>query len=125
MRTLSFLSGSTAYELLYQALNITERRFTPLEVNLLGRLQDKFEAVGVPKKIEGRETPVRKMGVIIPHEVVEDCEVKLEEAEFSLLNEAFREAYFTPVVAREVAATHRFLKECKEDKAIKAEPKEG
>lgn len=112
MRTLTFLPGSSAYDLLHQATLFAQMQLSPQQYRLVAKLQDRLESIGVPKNPEQD----RKPGAPIVYHCPEGGGVTFEEAEFSMLRQMLEHTQFLPTHAREVAGVYDLLDGTKEEK---------
>lgn len=113
MRTLSFIKGEDdeKYSCLYTGITVSPRGFTDGETRVIGNVLDKLEEIG---------TPVRGDDDSATFALSKDGAVLLEEAEYSLMVDAFRKVAWRARGSRIAAKTRDWLLGVKEQKAVSA-----
>lgn len=114
MRTLYFTKDEeTKYNLLYEAFAMSDRPMRAGDLRLCAKIYDKFELIG--------EFSEEKRGTRL-YKLAKDGHVALEEPEFALLLDAFKQVPWTSQGARNAAPILDWLESIKEDVIAKKTP---
>jgi hypothetical protein len=101
MKTLD-IQNHLQYELLYEAAVGRPRGYNIQDARIIGKVLDKFEAVG-------KVSEVTKTGVTLFTASSVPCKIELEDAEYRLLVEVFKEMVWTGAGVRKAVQVEDWL----------------